>query len=324
MNNAPSTLRRFASKRPLLVRGVGDPGGPTQPGDWELVRVRAGRRLIRRARVIRRIVGVLVWTAISIVIQSICLLLPGSSKVYFARCYWRIFTWLMGIQVRTIGEQAQQTDGRSVVFVSNHSSWLDIPVLGGKLNACFIAKDQVGTWPVISTIARLGRSVFVSRSRGSTGRERAVMTERLAAGDNLLLFPEGTTSDGARVLPFRSAFFAITEGEHRPIVQPVSIVYDRLGGLPTGRSSRPLFSWYGDMDIASHFWQIGQHRGMRCTVLLHAPLDPAHFTNRKELAHSVWKACADGAATLRQNRPAIPILAPRPNGIVEEGKSAFA
>ena len=177
---------------------------------------------------------------------------------------------------------------------------------------------------MISTIAKLGRSVFVSRSRGSTGRERNDMTERLAAGDNLLLFPEGTTSDGARVLPFRSAFFAITEGEHRPIVQPVSIVYDRLGGLPTGRANRPLFSWYGDMDIASHFWQIGQHRGMRCTVLLHAPLDPAHFANRKELANTVWKACADGAATLRQNRPARPILPPSQGGAIEDSQPVLA
>ncbi len=324
MNQSTSTLRRFASKRPLLVHGAGDPGGPSQPADWELVRVRAGRRIIRRARVIRRMVSVLLWTLVSIVIQSVCLLLPGNAKVHFARCYWGVFAWLMGIKVRVIGEKARRKDGRAVVFVSNHSSWLDIPVLGGQLDACFIAKDQVGQWPVISTIAKLGRSVFVSRSRGSTGRERNDMTGRLAAGDNLLLFPEGTTSDGARVLPFRSAFFAITEGERRPIVQPVSIVYDRLGGLPTGRANRPLFSWYGDMDIASHFWQIGQHRGMRCTVLLHAPLDPAHFANRKELANTVWKACADGAATLRQNRPARPILAPSYDGAIEDTQPVFA
>ena len=324
MNPPNRTLFRFASKRPLLVHGAGDPDGPSQPADWELVRVRAGRRLFRRVRVIRRMVSVLIWTCLSILIQSVCLLLPGNAKVHFARCYWGVFAWLMGIQVRVIGEKARQTDGRAVVFVSNHSSWLDIPVLGGQLDACFIAKDDVGRWPVISTIAKLGRSVFVSRSRGATGRERTNMTERLAAGDNLLLFPEGTTSDGARVLPFRSAFFAITEGERPPIVQPVSIVYDRLGGLPTGRANRPLFSWYGDMDIASHFWQIGQHRGMRCTVLLHAPLDPAQFANRKELAQTVWKACADGAATLRQNRPARPILAPCPAGAVDGAQSVFA
>ena len=197
-----------------------------------------------------------------------------------------------------------------MLFVSNHSSWLDVPVLGGRLEACFISKDDVAGWPVVSTVAKLGRSVFVSRQRNATARERDALMNRLAKGDNLVLFPEGTTSDGSRVLPFRSSFFAIAEGEPRPLIQPVSVVYDRLGGLPAGRAARPLFAWYGDMDIASHFWRLAQHRGLRATVLLHAPLDPAMFANRKELAQAVWSAVADGAATLRQNRP------PRPAGVI--------
>ncbi len=274
--------------------------------------MRAGRRLSRRLRAIRRGVSVLAWTGLAIPIQAACLLLPGGAKMRFAQIYWSRFARLMGLRVRVIGQRARPADGRPVIFVSNHSSWLDIPVLGGQLDGCFIAKDDVESWPVVRTIARLGRSVFVSRSRGSTGRERDGMVGRLAAGDNLILFPEGTTSDGSRVLPFRSSFFAITEAPARPILQPISVVYDRLAGLPTGRACRPLFAWYGDMDIASHFWRLAQHKGLRGTMLLHTPLDPAHFANRKELAHAVWRACADGASTLRQNRPAQPIQTPMP------------
>jgi 1-acyl-sn-glycerol-3-phosphate acyltransferase len=141
------------------------------------------------------------------------------------------------------------------------------------------------------------------------------MRARLQAGGNLILFPEGTSSDGSRVLPFRSAFLSVAElpvttDGRPPLVQPVSIVYDRLAGLPTGRASRPLFAWYGDMNIGSHFWQLAQHRGLRATILLHAPLDPASFASRKELTRVVWQIAADGAATLRQNRPAKPIAAP--------------
>ena len=105
------------------------------------------------------------------------------------------------------------------------------------------------------------------------------------------------------MLPFRSSFFAIAEGADPPLIQPVSVVYDRLGGLPTGRASRPVFAWYGDMDLASHFWRFAQQRGLRVTILLHAPLDPARFASRKALSHDVWQAVADGAAKLRQNRP---------------------
>ena len=83
-----------------------------------------------------------------------------------------------------------------------------------------------------------------------------------------------------------------------------------LGGLPAGRASRPVFAWYGDMDIASHFWRLAQHIGLRATVLLHAPLDPARFADRKALSQAVWQIVADGASTLRQNRPAQPLDLP--------------
>ena len=142
------------------------------------------------------------------------------------------------------------------------------------------------------------------------------MRARLAGGDNLILFPEGTSSDGSRVLPFRTAFFAVAETRNGedwaglPLIQPVSVVYDRLGGLPAGRASRPVFAWYGDMDIASHFWRLTQNIGLRATILLHTPLDPARFDDRKALSLAVWKIIADGASTLRQNRPAVPLDLP--------------
>jgi 1-acyl-sn-glycerol-3-phosphate acyltransferase len=249
-------------------------------------------------------------------IQAVCLLLPGHAKVRFARLYWATFTRLIGIKVRVIGTAAKREAGRPVVYVSNHSSWVDVPVLGGVLHGCFVAKRDVSDWPVIGTVARLGRTVFVSRTRASTGKERDTMRAVLKGGDNLILFPEGTSSDGSRVLPFRTSFFAIAEartGEDRaelPLIQPVSVVYDRLGGLPAGRASRPVFAWYGDMDIASHFWRLTQHIGLRVTVLLHTPLDPARFEDRKALSQAVWQIVADGASTLRQNRPAHPLDLP--------------
>jgi len=272
-----------------------------------------GWLVARRFRVARRAFAVLAWTASASLFQAIFLMLPGRAKITFARLYWAVFTRLIGIRVRIIGETASGSAGRRVVFVSNHSSWIDIPVIGGVLDGCFVSKSDVATWPVISLIARLGRTVFVSRSRTSTGREREAMRARLRRGDNLILFPEGTSSDGSRVLPFRTSFFALAEtraGESLadlPLIQPVSVVYDRLGGLPAGRASRPIFAWYGDMDIASHFWRLTQHIGLRATVLLHTPMDPAGFADRKALSQAVWQVVADGASTLRQNRPARPL-----------------
>jgi 1-acyl-sn-glycerol-3-phosphate acyltransferase len=316
-STAGVTNRRDGLKRrsPLLSDPDYNPGFLR-----ELPKGREGWLVARRVRVVRRGIAVLAWTLPAGLIQGLCLMLPGQAKVDFARLYWAVFTRLIGIRVRVVGSAAHRTSGRSVVFVSNHSSWVDVPVVGGVLKGCFVAKGDVASWPVISIIARLGRTVFVTRSRASTKRERDTMRTVLGAGDNLILVPEGTSSDGSRVLPFRTSFFALAErrdGEDAsllPIIQPVSVVYDRLGWLPAGRASRPVFAWYGDMDIASHFWRLTQHIGLRATVLLHAPLDPAHFEDRKALSQAVWQIVADGASTLRQNRPAHPLNLPGQRG----------
>ena len=278
-----------------------------------------GRGVVRRLRAVRRGASVLLATVPCLLIQSVMLAVPGRGRVVFAQLYWAALCRIIGLRVRVIGVAA---DGdRPVVFASNHSSWLDVMVLGGTLKACFIAKAEVGTWPLVGTIARLGRTVYVSRRSATAGRERADMQARLSAGDNLILFPEGTSSDGSRVLPFRSAFFGVADGTAHPLIQPVSVVYDQLGGLPMGRANRPVFAWYGDMSLGGHFWRLAQHKGLRATVLLHAPVDPAHYPSRKALTAAVYAVVADGAATLRQNRPATPIDRPAQVGATH---AAFA
>ncbi|HXT79298.1 MAG TPA: lysophospholipid acyltransferase family protein [Acetobacteraceae bacterium] len=298
------------ARRPRLLSGPAE-----DPGFFlRLPPGRDGWLVARRLRAIRRLLSVLFWTLPCVPVQAICLLLPGRPKVLFARFYWAVFTWLLGVKVRVVGTPAIGNASRPVLFVANHTSWVDVPALGGVLDGCFVAKGDIATWPLVSTIARLGRTVFVSRQRGATGRERDLMRGVLAQGDSLILFPEGTTSDGSRVMPFRSSFFALAEAGSRtapatlPLIQPVSLVYDRLDGLPAGRASRPLFAWYGDMDIASHSWRLTQHLGLRATMLLHPPLEPEQYADRKALSQAVWNIVADGAATLRQNRPVVPAV----------------
>lgn len=321
----PAPRRLKAKRLPLLRR----PAEGVEEG-WNAIAWPGNRRLMRALRAVRRGGAILLWTLLAMPVQALLLLLPGPAKVRFARLYWAWVCRLLGLRVRVIGPRLRKParQGRPVVYVCNHSSWVDVPVLGGRLDACFIAKEEVARWPLIAWVARLGRTVFVRRQRTSTGRERDAMRARLAAGDNLFLFPEGTTSDGSRVLPFRSAFFSLAElpvtaDGKPPLLQPVSVVYDRLAYLPAGRATRPLFAWYGDMDIGSHFWRLAQHRGLRVTVLLHPPLDPATFPSRKALAQATWTAVAAGAATLRQNRPAQPIpIGPGATGPAD--RAAFA
>jgi lyso-ornithine lipid O-acyltransferase len=250
--------------------------------------------------VLWRFATFVLWTLLCAPVQAVFLALPGRAKARLPVLYWAGCCWCLGLRVRVIGAPVSRT--LPTVFVSNHSSWMDVPALGSCLPAAFIAKGEVGRWPVISTIAWLGRTVFVSRRATGAARENADIARRLRDGDSLVLFPEGTTSDGARVTPFRSAFLAIAESDQPHVLQPVSIVYDEIDFLPARRADRALFAWFGDMDLASHFSRIARHRGLRVTIELHPPVDSAGRATRKQLADTVWRRVSTSAAELRRNR----------------------
>lgn len=257
-------------------------------------------RLPGAVLVVLRLVSFLVWTLLCAIPQSVLIFLPGRAKARLPRAYWAGCCRCLGLRVRVIGEPAG--GALPVVYVGNHSSWMDIPALGSVLTACFIAKGEVGQWPVVSLIARLGRTLFVSRKVATAAKENADILNRLRQGDSLILFPEGTTSDGTRVMAFRSAFLAIAETELPHVLQPFSIIYDELDFLPVRRQDRALFAWFGDMDLASHFNRIARHRGLRVTIQLHPPIAGGAGLNRKKLAQLTWGQVAEGAAEIRRNR----------------------
>jgi lyso-ornithine lipid O-acyltransferase len=240
------------------------------------------------------------WTLLAMPVQGVLLTRRGRGKERFARVYWRGIARILGLRLRVIGQPAA---ARPVLFVSNHSSWLDVVALGAALPASFVAKGDVAGWPVISLIAKLGRTVFVSRARGTVGREQREIEQRLAAGDNIILFPEGTTSDGNRVLPFASAFFTLAFCPANPNVQPVTIVYDELDGLPLRRADRAELAWYGDMELAPHFFKLARRGSFRATILLGEPVAPGQHKNRKTLSAALEREIAAAAGALRQSRP---------------------
>ncbi|GBR45896.1 lysophospholipid acyltransferase family protein [Gluconobacter roseus] len=277
--------------------------------------------LYSRLRCALRLSLVLIWAFWTCSIQAILIRLPGRLKIMMPRIFWKGVCRILGIKTRVIGQSAGgirsardvREGKRPVVFVANHCSWLDIAIIGSELPVVFVAKGEVGKWPLIGTASRLGRTIFVSRNRQETGRELQDMAERLWDGDDIVLFPEGTSSDGSRVLPFLSSFFAVAKPGRLEqvglpkappvLIQPVSVVYDSLEGLPVGRSRRNVFSWYGDMDLAPHLWSFGQWRSMGASLMLHEPITPDDFRSRKELSQATFAAVNGGAAELRRGLP---------------------
>jgi 1-acyl-sn-glycerol-3-phosphate acyltransferase len=207
----------------------------------------------------------------------------GRSSMKVAQLWQRIACFLIGIRVTVTGAPAED---RPLLLLSNHSSWLDIPVLASVAPVSFIAKSEVATWPVVSFLAKAQRTVFVDRnSRQATGAHADEVAGRLSKGDIMVLFAEGTSSDGNKVLPFRSALVgaaqrAIGDGG-AATVQPVAIAYRKMQGLPLGRQHRPLVAWYGGTDLLPHLKRVLSQGGIDAHVVFGPARKLAAKDNRK-------------------------------------------
>ncbi|HEX3862238.1 MAG TPA: lysophospholipid acyltransferase family protein [Stellaceae bacterium] len=257
----------------------------------------------------------LVWTLLLMPVQAIGVMLGCRWMATFPRFYHRRCCRILGLRVRRVGHPAS---GRPVLFASNHVSYLDITVLGSLLPASFIAKREVAGWPLFGWLARLQRSVFIDRQVRSTARQRDSIARRLADKEALILFPEGTSGDGNRVLPFKSALFSVAAGGSSAapaapvLVQPVSIAYTRLDGLPIGRRLRPLFAWYGSMALAPHLWTMLGLGTVEIVVEFHRPTTLAECGSRKALARYCEERVASGLASALSGRRRLPRDVRRP------------
>lgn len=261
------------------------------------------------------------FTVALIPIQAVLVLMGWPAQVSLPVWYHRRCCRLLGFRVVRRGKPVQ--DG-PVLFVSNHCSYLDITVLGSLVPASFIAKTEVARWPLFGALAKLQRSVFVDRQSFRAVKQRDEMSARLEAGDSLILFPEGTSSDGNRVLPFKSGLFSVAELEPggRPlIVQPVSIAYTMLDGLPMGRYLRPFFAWYGDMELVSHLWQWAGLGRLTVVVRFHEPVTLAQFGSRKVLSEHCYAVVSRGMSEALAGRRQT--VKPRREGALDSGVEAL-
>ena len=259
----------------------------------------------------------------AILLLSVAVIIPQwafsrfwpSAARRFPSMYFRTVARIMGMKVVQRGEPLSE---RACLYVSNHVSWLDIVVLSTVTPMSFIAKKEVASWPLFGTLATVGRSIYVDRERRhDVGRSLARMRERLDADEVITLFPEGTSSDGNRVLPFRSALMAAAEvmvgGAHVP-VQPLTIAYTGIHGVPIGRVRRPIFAWYGDINLAYHVLGVALVGPFEVTVMAHRPTDLGSFNNRKELTRYCEEIIRAGLAETLTGRVPVAVPVPRETG----------
>lgn len=196
---------------------------------------------------------------------------------------------IIGMEFQTVGAPLR---GPGAV-VANHSSWLDIFALNARKRIYFVSKSEVSRWPAIGWLARATGTVFITREVREAPEQARLFEARLRAGHRLLFFPEGTSSDGRRVLTFKSTLFeAFFTHDLRPSLslQPVSVIYH----APPGADPR-FYGWWGDMGFGGHLLSVlAAARQGGVTVLHHPPLSVAGFADRKALAAACEAAVRDG------------------------------
>jgi 1-acyl-sn-glycerol-3-phosphate acyltransferase len=208
-------------------------------------------------RVISIVLAFIVLTLVLLPLQLIGMAFGLRLQRTIPHFYHRILCALIGVRIREVGRRSTASPA---LILSNHVSWLDICVITALAPVVFVAKSEVAGWPVFGWLARLQRTIFINRrARHQTGAATREIANRLLGGDAVVLFAEGTSSDGIRVLPFRSSLVGavhhvLGDGMHHShvTVQPMSLAYIGLGGLPMGRALRHRVAWYGDVELIPH------------------------------------------------------------------------
>ena len=229
--------------------------------------------------------------------------------------YHRILCALIGVRIREIGRRSAATPA---LILSNHVSWLDICVIAALAPVVFIAKSEVAGWPVLGWLARLQRTIFIDRrARHQTGAATREIAARLLGGDAVVLFAEGTSSDGIRVLPFRSSLVGAVHhalgntAHHTHVtVQPMSLAYVGFGGVPMGRGLRERVAWYGDVELVPHLLRVVASGAVDVVMSWGEATAYDMSADRKAIARGAERSVRRmTAAALRATPPAQPSAA---------------
>ena len=204
--------------------------------------------------------------------------------------FHRLLIWLLSIKVEYEGNFQKAKDCE--FFVSNHLSYLDIPIIGSTFPMRFIAKSEIEFWPIFGFLSKLARTIFIKRNRSDSIIQKNKILSFLSCGDKVLIFPEGTTSDGNRVLDFKSSSFSALE-KQKFLIQPIIIFYSDLNGIPINRWLRPVIAWYGDMDLKPHILKLVSLRSIKARLIYIDPVYSNDFASRKELSVYLEKKIKD-------------------------------
>jgi lyso-ornithine lipid O-acyltransferase len=244
----------------------------------------------------------LTWSALLVPPQLAVLLTSRRHVFVIPRLYHKGLCRLLKVKVVMTGHSLSDNPA---LFVLNHISWLDIPVIGSVFNASFVAKEEVAQYPAVGFLSKFQKTLFIARTRPAVKGHKGEMQTRLDQGDSLILFPEGTSSNGVIVKKFNSAFFALAQSEpkgHPLTVQPVSLGYSRSRGFPMTRSTMGMVAWIGDESLLSHIWDYLKTGEVQAELKIHKPVTLAKYDSRKSMATDCHRTVSVGLSEILTGR----------------------
>lgn len=227
---------------------------------------------------------------VQVVILFIHSIFPHFNPYCFARLYHRLCLAIFRIKVIVEGEIDHAPN---VVFVGNHVSHLDIPVIASVLKTAFIAKLDVASWPLFGTLGRLQRTHFISRNPRHAERERKIFDARLAEPLPLVLFAEGTNTLGEKILPFKSTLFDVFLNKNIKI-QPFTLSILEVNKIPAKSiSEKEIYAW-GDIEIPAHLWRFSKGKGAIIKLKFQKAIETHSYSDRKLLSSECHRRVVEG------------------------------
>ena len=202
--------------------------------------------------------------------------------------YHKICLRIFGIKIKTFGKVSINFP---ILLISNHASYLDIIILGSIFKTSFIAKKEISKWPLLGILAKLQNTIFIDRRVSSLKNQENQIIKHLNEKKNLVIFPEGTSSDGNRVLPFKSSLFNIFEKNlnSKILVQTITIVYKKINGIPMNRIERKNITWHSNMDLIPNIFNVLKKLSIEVEVIFNDEFLPSKEYDRKKLALHCWE-----------------------------------
>ena len=230
-------------------------------------------------------------------IQFLLILVKSNLRFFLPLIFHKFLLKILGIRLSIKGRPSER---KPLILIGNHCSYLDIIILGSVLPVCFVAKSEIKSWFLFGTLASLQNSIFIDRRNFKALDSLKKISKNLSSNFAIIIFPEGTTNNGKRVLKFRASLFKIFEDDPTLGLQNFSLCYTHINSMPLDNRMRPNIAWYGEMNLITHLKRLLHYSSIGAKLQFHPTIVP-HGVTRKIISEESREQVIKGINSLSNN-----------------------